>query len=102
MVIAPPAICLNQFYHHCPHHNSKQFWSLLLRYPLGFHDAIWHPRARIQDIIKIYPDLNIEQKLFYHVARDLLFPKSHFPSTFMNLFTSNHLIALQCHNMLMP
>jgi hypothetical protein len=28
-------------------------------YPLGYHDAIWHPRARIQDIIKTYPHLNI-------------------------------------------
>jgi hypothetical protein len=28
-------------------------------YPLGYHDAIWHPRARIQDIIKIYPNLDI-------------------------------------------
>ena len=28
-------------------------------YPLGYHDAIWHPRAHIQDIIKKYPHLNI-------------------------------------------
>jgi hypothetical protein len=28
-------------------------------YPLGYHEAIWHPRARIQDIIKIYTPLDI-------------------------------------------
>jgi hypothetical protein len=28
-------------------------------YLLGYHDAIWHPRARIQDIINIYTHLNI-------------------------------------------
>jgi hypothetical protein len=33
--------------------------SITSGYPLGYHDAIWHPRARIQDIIKTYPHLNI-------------------------------------------
>jgi hypothetical protein len=39
--------------------HSRSSSSLASGYPLGYHDAIWHPRARIQDIIKTYPHLNI-------------------------------------------